>query len=219
MISGKGDWKKVKKEDFKILVAEDDEMVRDVVFKILTDEGYPVILANDGSSAIKLLRLEDIKMVITDLRMPGADGMDVLRNALQINPQIVVVLVTAYGTLDVVLEAMKEGAYDYLVKPFVMAQLLIIVRNAFKLSGLMEENKNLLDQLKETYRSLENVKTLNGGNTEIPDVEDEPSNVKAIHVVDQDEAEALEEVKESVHQSESVKRYSSLVYNLRTEKR
>ncbi len=209
----------MKKEDFKILVAEDDEMVRDVVLKILTDEGYSVILANDGSSAIKLLRLEDIKMVITDLRMPGADGMDVLRNALQINPQIVVVLVTAYGTLDVVLEAMKEGAYDYLVKPFVMAQLLIIVRNAYKLSGVMEENKNLLDQLKETYRSLEKVKTLNGDNNVIVDSEDKTSNVTAIGIVDKAEAAVLEEVKENGHQSESVKKYSSLVYNLRTEKR
>jgi two-component system NtrC family response regulator len=210
----------MKKEEFKILVAEDDEMVRGVILKILGDEGYPVVVANDGLTAIELLRLEDVKMVITDLRMPGADGMEVLRTALQINPQIVVVLVTAYGTLDVVLEAMKEGAYDYLVKPFVMAQLLITVRNAFKLSSLMEENRKLMIQLKETYRNLENAKTLVGSANETGTAEsvEQMKKLQELNIIDAVEAETRKDDIESSKNNESIKRYSSLVDNLRTEK-
>ncbi len=65
----------MEKTEFKILVAEDDAMVRDVIVKILSEEKYPVVVADDGLAAIKLLRLEDIKLVLTDLRMPGADGL------------------------------------------------------------------------------------------------------------------------------------------------
>jgi len=209
----------LKKEEFKILVAEDDEMVRDVVFKILTDESYPVLVVNDGQEAINLLRLEDVKMVITDLRMPGADGMDVLRTALQINPQIIVVLVTAYGTLDVVLGAMKEGAYDYLVKPFVMAQLLIIVRNAFKLAALIEENKKLMKQLKATYRSLENAKTMVSSNGDAAKLEaiEQIDRLQELNIIDSDEAGNNNKGPENSN-SESIKKYSSLIDNLRIEK-
>ncbi len=148
----------MEKNDFKILVAEDDEIVRDVIVKFLADVGYPVFTANDGLAAIKLLRLEDIKLILTDLRMPGADGMEVLRTAIQMNPRIAVVLLTAYGTLDTALEAMKEGAYDYIVKPFVMQQLLLVVRNAYKMAALIEENEKLSRHLKEIYRDLEAIK-------------------------------------------------------------
>jgi CheY-like chemotaxis protein len=137
----------LEKSDFKILVAEDDAMVREVIVKFLTEEKYPVVVANDGIEAIKLLRLEDVKLVLTDLRMPGADGMEVLRAA-----------VTAYGTLDTALEAMREGAYDYIVKPFVMQQLLLVVRNAFRMANLVEENHQLSYYLKEMYRNLEAIK-------------------------------------------------------------
>jgi DNA-binding NtrC family response regulator len=107
----------VDKSSFKILIAEDDEIVQDVIVKFLEDEGYRVVLANDGLEALKILRRDDIRLVLSDLRMPGADGMEVLRTAMQINPRIAVVILTAYGTLDTALEAMKEGAYDYIVKP------------------------------------------------------------------------------------------------------
>ncbi len=211
----------MKKEEFKILVAEDDEMVRDVILKILGDEGYSVLVANDGLAAIELLKLEDVKMVITDLRMPGADGMDVLRKALQVNPQIVVVLVTAYGTLDVVLEAMKEGAYDYLVKPFVMAQLLITVRNAYKLSSLIGENQKLLVQLKETYRNLENTKTLVGKGSETSKMEsvEQIRKLQETNIVNAAETEVRNDDDEGARNNDSIKKYSSLIDNLRTEKR
>ena len=190
----------MKKNEFKILVAEDDDIVRDVIVKFLTDEGYPVVVVHDGLEAINMLRLEDIKLVLSDLRMPGADGMEVLRTSMRINPNIAVVIITAYGTLDTALEAMNEGAYDYVVKPFVMQQLLLVVRNAFKMATLIEENNNLAGQLKETHRMLESIK--NGG------------------VQNAEDIEGTEDAKEHISgeyqgNGESIKKYSTLVNGLK----
>jgi DNA-binding NtrC family response regulator len=161
----------VNKRDFKILIAEDDEMVRDVIEKLLTEEGYSVVIANDGLEAVKMLRMENICLVLTDLRMPGADGMEVLRTAVQVNPKTSVVILTAYGTLDTALEAMKAGAYDYIVKPFVMQQLILVVRNAFNLCNLFEENEELKGLLRKAFRDLENIRL---GNSLMNKVENIP---------------------------------------------
>jgi len=190
----------VNKTDFKVLVAEDDDIVRDVIVKFLTDEGYSVVVAINGHEAIKMLRVEDIKLVLSDLRMPGADGMEVLRASMRVNPNIAVVIITAYGTLDTALEAMNEGAYDYIVKPFVMQQLLLVVRNAFKMAMLMEENNMMADQLKETHRKLESIKSDSVQNTVITapfeDNDDEFTNKSDGNV-------------------ESIKKYNSLVNGLK----
>ncbi len=190
----------MKKAEFKVLVAEDDDIVRDVIVKFLTNEGYSVVVANDGLEAIKMLRLEDIKLVLSDLRMPGADGMEVLRSSMRINPNIAVVIITAYGTLDTALEAMNEGAYDYVVKPFVMQQLLLVVRNAFKMAMLMEENNMMADQLKETYRKLESIKKAGVQNTVI---------------IDEPEDNKDEISNESDGNLESIKQYNLLVNELK----
>jgi len=189
----------VNKSEFKVLVAEDDDIVRDVIVKFLTEEGYSVVVANDGLEAIEMLRLEDIKLVLSDLRMPGADGMEVLRSAMNINPNIAVVIITAYGTLDTALEAMNEGAYDYVVKPFVMQQLLLVVRNAFKMAMLMEENNKMANQLKETHRKLEAIKTDGIQNT-------------AVMVETEEAKEDLSD--EYDGNGESIKKYNSLINGL-----
>ncbi len=208
----------MKKSEFKILVAEDDEMVRDVIIKFLSEEKYPVVAADNGLAAIKLLRLEDIKLVLADLRMPGADGMEVLRTAVRIDPKIAVVLLTAYGTLDTALESMKEGAYDYIVKPFVMQQLLLVVRNAFRMANLVEENRQLSSYLKETYRDLEAIKTVGCGQTcALPrDSIEKIEKLKELKVLDVEEAEILKEKMASGSADENVRKYSSLINDLKT---
>jgi len=207
----------MEKNDFRILVAEDDAMVRDLIVKFLSDEKYPVVVASDGLSAIKLLRLEDIKLVLTDLRMPGADGMEVIRTAVRTDPNIAVVLLTAYGTLDTALEAMKEGAYDYIVKPFVMQQLLLVVRNAFRMTNLVEENQKLSHYLKDMYRNLEAMKSLNSdqndnGNS---DSGSKSGRLKELDIVDTAESKKLEEKKVSQGKTEDVKKYIALIDDLK----
>jgi len=207
----------VKKSEFKILVAEDDEMVRDVIVRFLSEEKYPVVVADNGLAAIKLLRLEDIKLVLADLRMPGADGMEVLRTALRIDPDIAVVLLTAYGTLDTALQAMKEGAYDYIVKPFVMQQLLLVVRNAFRMANLVEENRQLSTYLKEIYRDLEAVKA--GGDCQhrghSRDSMDKIEKLRELNIIDNEEAAILKDKMISGSADENIRKYSSLINDLK----
>ncbi len=205
------------KSEFRILIAEDDEIVRDVISKFLTDEGYPVVLANDGIAALKLLRLEDVKLVLTDLRMPGADGMEVLRSAIQTNPRIAVVLLTAYGTLDTALEAMKEGAYDYVVKPFVMQQLLLVVRNAYRMASLMEENDKLSNHLKEIYRQLEALRSpgRNKGSDAPDNTLEGNARMRELNMKETD-ATGYSLVKtRSGNDNEIMKKYNSLVNDLK----
>lgn len=203
------------KSEFKILVAEDDGIVRDVMLKFLTGEGYPVVLANDGLSALNLLRLEDINLVLTDLRMPGADGMEVLRSAMQINPKISVVLLTAYGTLDMALEAIKAGAYDFIVKPFVMQQLLLVVRNAFKMATLMKENEKLSEQLKETYRNFEAYK--NSYKNLPHGFEGNDGRHGKGRAKDTDEAGVFGKRLVSGNENDNMKKYSTLVNELKNQ--
>ena len=207
----------MKKSDFKILIAEDDEIVRDVMVRFLEDEGYAIIAAHDGVSAINLLRVEDIRLVLTDLRMPGADGMEVLRTAIQINPKAPVVILTAYGTLDTALEAMKEGAYDYVVKPFVMQQLLLVVRNAYKMSSLIEENDELSRHLKELYRNFEEFKKnhVDNGIEDEMEVVDIIDNLRRRGIIDSEELIMLRDRAMSRTGSDVIKKYSSLMDGLR----
>lgn len=221
----------MKKSEFKILIAEDDAMVSDVMMKFLSEEGYSVVSSNDGLEAMKLLRLEDIKLVLTDLRMPGADGMEVLRTAVQTNPKMPVVLITAYGTLDTALEAMKEGAYDYIVKPFVMQQLLLVVRNAYKMANLTEENENLSNQLKSMYRNTDAARTRESdGDEAVPAHSMERiRRLQELNIINAEEAAILMErmptVTEgmqkqgdtAVNESERIRQYGSLVKGLKTD--
>lgn len=210
----------MKKSEFTILIAEDDEIVRDVMVRFLQDEGFSIITAHDGLSAIKLLRVEDIHLVLTDLRMPGADGMEVLRTAVQINPKIAVVILTAYGTLDTALEAMREGAYDYVVKPFVMQQLLLVVRNAYRMINLIEENDELSRHLKELHHNFQEFRKIQRGNDvtdamEIIDIIDE---LRSKGIIDSEEVAMLRQRSMSGAGSNMIKKYSLLVDGLKNNK-
>ena len=117
----------IKRSDFRILVIDDDEIALDVVVSLLNKEGFTVRSARDGLEGIRALRTEDFDLVITDLKMPGADGIEVLKEAKKLKDNILVVIITAYGTLENALEAIKLGAYDYITKPFKLQELLILV--------------------------------------------------------------------------------------------
>lgn len=183
------------KRDFKILVADDDEIALDVVSSLLSKEGYPVLTAKDGIEAIAILRRENIGLVITDLRMPGADGIEVLRNAVRIDPNMAVVILTAYGTLDSALEAMEEGAFDYLTKPFKVQEILIIAARAFKRAMLLEERRELIKLLRDTYRDLEIVKGISISNN--LDIQlswiERLESLKRMDVITEEEANILKE--------------------------
>jgi two-component system, NtrC family, response regulator AtoC len=112
----------------KILVADDEQNLRRVLVAMLRRDGHEVVQAVDGNSAIE--QLADVDVVITDLRMPGADGMDVLRAAAKHHPHVPVIMITAYGSVGQAVEAIKAGAFDYIEKPFEQDSIRTIVEKA-----------------------------------------------------------------------------------------
>src|SRR5512135_2328911 len=114
----------------KILVADDEQNLRRVLAALLRRDGHEVVQAANGHEAIE--RLADVDVVITDLRMPGADGMEVLRTASKNHPHVPVIMITAYGSVGQAVEAIKAGAFDYIEKPFEQDQIRVVIDKAVK---------------------------------------------------------------------------------------
>ncbi len=131
----------------RVLVVDDDAGVRYTLREILEQEGVAVEEAADGEAALRAFDAAPAPLVVTDLRMPGKDGMDVLRGVLARAPGTRVVLVTAHGSERQAVEAMKAGAYDYFRKPFDPEELLAVVRRALDAVRLAEENERLASEL------------------------------------------------------------------------
>lgn len=124
----------------KILVVDDEQSLREVLSIMLKRAGYAVTSVSDGEEAIEQLQKEIFDLVITDLRMPNVDGMEVLRAVKSASPETVVLIITAFATADSAVEAMKQGAYDYLTKPFQVDEVQLIIRNALEKRRLTTEN-------------------------------------------------------------------------------
>ena len=124
----------------KILVVDDERGLREVLSIMLKRAGYAVIEATDGEEAIGHITKEIFDLVITDLRMPKADGMEVLKAVKSSSPETVVLVITAFATADSAVDAMKQGAYDYLTKPFQVDEVQLIIRNALEKRRLSAEN-------------------------------------------------------------------------------
>src|SRR5216110_872492 len=130
-----------------LLIADDDPGLRESLERTLTREGYRVILASDGNAALERLRAGGVDLVLTDLKMPGLSGIELLRAVKAIAADVDVILLTAFGTVEEAVKAMKEGAYDFLTKPFQRAQLLRLIRKALERRDLIEQNRALQQRL------------------------------------------------------------------------
>lgn len=130
-----------------ILVIDDEEPNRIALERIFTREGWEVRSAGDGRQGLERLREGDVGVVVSDLKMPGMGGLELLRAARQFAPEVQVILVTAYGTVESAVEAMKEGAYDFVTKPLRRAEVIASVRKALEKHELVRENLRLRAQL------------------------------------------------------------------------
>ena len=135
----------------RILVVEDDEPIQDVLHTFLSGRGFEVTLAQNGKAALDLLGAENFDLILTDLVMPGKGGMDVLKAATASQPDVPVIVMTGFATVQTAVEAMKIGAYDYLTKPFNLDELMIVLDKALSVSQLQKENRMLKLQLKKKY--------------------------------------------------------------------
>jgi len=140
----------------RVLIVDDEKSMRDLLSITLEKEGYDVETAAGGELAIEMLHREMVDAVITDLRMPKVDGLQVLRAAKESSPDIAVIVITAVASTETAVEAMKLGAYDYITKPFKLDEVNLIVRNALERKRLRDENIYLRRQL-ETQHRFENI--------------------------------------------------------------
>ena len=132
-----------------LLIADDDPGLRESLERTLTREGYRVVLASDGRAALERVQAGGIDLIVTDLRMPGLTGLDLLRAAKAIMPDVDVILLTAFGTVEEAVKAMKDGAYDFLTKPFRREQLIKLIDKALERRDLIEQNRALKKQLED----------------------------------------------------------------------
>jgi two-component system, NtrC family, response regulator PilR len=139
-----------------ILIIEDEKSMREVLRILLEEEGYELTAAADGREGIECIRNNIFDLVITDIKMPGADGFEVLRTIKEVAPDTVVIMVTAFGTTESAIEAMKSGAYDYINKPFKIDEIRLIVRKALEKKKLREELSLLREKFQTSFR-LENI--------------------------------------------------------------
>jgi len=148
----------------EVLVVDDNADTRSLVVDFCTTFGFSVTQAHDGRAAITaLLRTPGrFPVVLTDLNMPGADGFEVLRVAKAVNPGCYVVMITGYATLDTALRAVREGAYDYLPKPFALGQMEALVNRIRERMALEQENRALharLDAIADRLSRIEAILT------------------------------------------------------------
>jgi DNA-binding NtrC family response regulator len=140
------------RDQTRILVVDDEEIVRESLTGWLEEDGYSVQTAPDGAVAIERLKTEPFAILLVDLKMPGPDGLEVLRAARASQPEAAVIIMTAYATVDTAVQAMKSGAYDYLVKPFEPEELSLMVQKIVAQRELKAENVMLRESLKQQYR-------------------------------------------------------------------
>ncbi|MEC4685449.1 MAG: sigma-54 dependent transcriptional regulator [Nitrospirota bacterium] len=145
-----------KRKKEKILIVEDEQGMNEILRILLESDGYEVSSAMDGGKGIELLKKDIFDLVITDIKMPGVDGFEVLRKAKELSPDTLIIMVTAFGTTESAIEAMKLGAYDYIHKPFKIDEIRIVVNKALEKRGLRRELEVLREEIRTTYR-LENI--------------------------------------------------------------
>lgn len=135
----------------RILVVDDEESIREFLEIMLKKEGYEVTLAEDGQKAKDLLTKKTFDMIISDLQMPHVTGIELLKHVKESYPDTVFMLITAFGTTETAVEAMKMGAYDYLTKPFKIDEVRLNIQNALRSRNLEVENRSLKKELVKEY--------------------------------------------------------------------
>lgn len=135
-----------------ILIVDDDPVMRDSLKETLKrKKGFTITIACDGEEALRKIKEDSFDLIITDLKMPKMNGLDLVKNIKSMSSEVTVIVMTAYGTVETAVTAMKEGAFDYLTKPFSIDELETVVEKAFEHNKLKEENQYLRDEIGYEY--------------------------------------------------------------------
>jgi DNA-binding NtrC family response regulator len=150
----------------RILIVEDDEIFLRPLQRTLEVGGYDVLVVGSGEEAVELLKNDDVDLVLTDKRLPGIDGVELVRRLKSDHPDLAVVVMTAYGTIGSAVEAMRLGAEDYLVKPFEAAEVLMVLRRAIEFHELKTASRATLRRNQERF-TLKNILTVSAAMREV----------------------------------------------------
>jgi len=135
-----------------ILIVDDEKNYLVVLKALLATEGYEILTTNNALDGLRLVKEGDLDLIITDMKMPGMNGMALLEECKKIKPDLPIIIMTAYGTIEKAVEAMKNNAYDYISKPFQNDQLKLTVKKALQNYSLIKENKLLSEALSYRFR-------------------------------------------------------------------
>jgi CheY-like chemotaxis protein len=147
--------------EFSILIVDDDANLLSVL-KTLFAESHDVTTCSDGSEAVEICKRRHFDVILSDIIMPGASGLEVLKQARKSDPNTIVILITGFASLETAIDAIREGAYDYITKPFKLEQLKNVVKNALESVQLTRENQRLLEELQEAYQQISLIKGIMG---------------------------------------------------------
>ena len=134
-----------------ILVVDDEKNYLLVLSAVLEDEGYEVLAANGGHEALEIQKSSDLDLILTDMKMPSMDGIELLENVKALDPDLPVIMMTAHGTIDKAVEAMQKGAYSYILKPFDNERLTMYVKKAVALFQVVKDNRRLRETVESQY--------------------------------------------------------------------
>ena len=135
-----------------ILVVDDEKNYLLVLSAVLEDEGYEVLTALGGYEALEIQKSSDLDLILSDMKMPAMDGIELLENIKALDPDLPVIMMTAHGTIDKAVEAMQKGAYSYILKPFDNERLTIYVKKAVSMFQVVKENRRLRETVESQYR-------------------------------------------------------------------
>ena len=180
-----------------VLIAEDEEKMRRILELNLQDQ-YQILLAKDGEEALRLFKENEVNLLLTDMRMPQRDGLSLLHEVKRLRPEIPVILITAYGTIESAVNAMKEGAMDYLLKPVKMEEVELVIERALLQADLIGENRQLKEEIKSLY-GLDTIISKHPKIVEIMEIVRQVADSKATVLIEGESGTGKELVARAIH--------------------
>lgn len=208
-------------QQINILIVDDEKAVADVLKDFISDEGRSIDVCHDGLEGIDHIQNNLYDLIIVDLMMPKVGGLDVLKYAKKANPDVLVIIITGYASLETAIMAVKEGAYDYIRKPCKLEEIRIAVNNATDKIKLFRENRGLLKEIKDAYHELMLLKKEKKADKKISSINFFSSNMPSLHYLYNnncspnntvDKLQALSSLKESGSLTES--EFKTFKFNL-----
>jgi len=182
----------------KVLVVDDEPGMRSLLTRVMEKEGYSAASCADGNEALQAIAKEDWDLVIADIDMPGMDGIELLKHIRKDSPQVPVLMITAYATVETAVEAMKLGAHDYITKPFAMDELKIVVGKALERQRLLVQRDLLLAEIRSQY-DLEGIIGVSGRMRDVVDMALSVAPSKATVLVEGESGTGKELVARAIH--------------------